>query len=455
MNIKIPQNPNKIIERLEKAGYPAYAVGGCVRDTLLQRVPDDWDITTAATPAQVKAIFPHTVDTGIKHGTVTVLIYETNVEKTCTGYEVTTFRIDGEYSDSRHPKEVTFTPLLADDLKRRDFTINAMAYNDKVGLVDLYGGVEDLNAHVIRCVGNPLDRFGEDALRILRAVRFSAQLGFEIEAGTRAAIKELAPTLKNISAERIQVELVKLLTSPHPDYMRNAYALGITSVILPELDAAFETVQNNPHHMYTVGEHLMHALLNVRNDKCLRIATLLHDIGKPATKTTDEDGVDHFHGHVEKGEQIAVKILKRLKFDNDTISKVRTYIKYHDTPIEPDQKSVRRAMNKIGKDNFKQILEIKRADTLAQSDYQREEKLENLDSVEKIYRQILEQNQCVSLKDLKITGTDLLSIGVPRGREIGDTLNELLGQVIENPECNNKETLMEMAYQTLRRHKKE
>jgi tRNA nucleotidyltransferase (CCA-adding enzyme) len=433
MNIKLPENVNFIINQLASAGFPSHAVGGCIRDTLLNRTPDDWDITTAAMPAQVKSIFPHTVDTGIKHGTVTVLIAR-------TGYEVTTYRIDGEYEDNRHPKQVQFTPDLSEDLKRRDFTINAMAYNDKTGLVDLFGGMDDLESHTIRCVGNANARFNEDALRILRAVRFSAQLGFTIEEDTKTAITDLAKNLKNISAERIQTELVKLLTSPHPDYLRDAYRLGITKVILPELDAAFETPQNNPHHMYNVGEHLMHTLTNIRNDKSLRIAALLHDIGKPCTKTTDDNGIDHFHGHVEKSEEMAVKILKRLKFDNDTITKVRKYVKYHDINIEPDQRAVRRAVNKIGKEYFLQVLELKRADTLAQSDYQRPEKLERLDRLEALYNEIIEQNQCVTLSDLQITG---------KGRLIGEILSALLNDVIENPENNTRSILLEKAGQML------
>jgi tRNA nucleotidyltransferase (CCA-adding enzyme) len=436
--MQIPQKVTQIIQQLEAAGFESYAVGGCIRDTLLSRIPDDWDITTSATPQQVKSIFPRTIDTGIQHGTVTVMISH-------EGFEVTTYRIDGEYEDSRHPKEVIFTPNLSEDLKRRDFTINAMAYNEKDGLVDLYGGIEDLNRKIIRCVGNPIERFTEDALRILRAIRFSAQLGFTIDEDTKNAITTLAPTLKNISAERIQAELTKLLTSPNPDYMRTAYELGVTSVILPELDKAFATLQNNPHHMYNVGEHLMHTLVNTRNDKSLRIAALLHDIGKPETKTTDSDGIDHFHGHVEKGEQMAGTILKRLKYDNDTIAKAKTYIRYHDVQIEPNQKAVRKAINKIGKDYFPQVLEIKRADTLAQSDYYRKEKLATLDQLEELYNEILSQNQCVSLKELEITGSDLIKIGVPRGKLIGEILNKLLDEVIENPEDNKHEILMEKA----------
>lgn len=436
--IQLPEKVRYIISQLETAGYEAYAVGGCVRDSLLGRKPSDWDVTTSAKPLQVKNVFRHTIDTGIQHGTVTVML---NRE----GFEVTTYRIDGEYEDSRHPKEVVFTANLVEDLKRRDFTINAMAYNDRSGIVDAFGGVEDLDKGIIRCVGEAAERFGEDALRMLRAVRFSAQLGFSIAEETRQAITELAPNLRNISVERIRTELVKLLVSDHPDYMRDAYELGITKVVLPELDDAFATGQNHPHHMYNVGEHLMQCLLHTRADKSLRIAALLHDIGKPCTKTTDEDGIDHFHGHVEVSEQMAVDILKRLKFDNDTITKVQKYVKYHDYNAEPNAKAVRRAINKIGEEYFLQVLELRRADTLAQSAYLQKEKLERIDKIAVLYTEIMEKQQCVSLKTMEITGNDLIALGVPKGKQIGAVLNELLEDVIQNPEHNTHAYLMEKA----------
>ncbi|MDE7476357.1 MAG: CCA tRNA nucleotidyltransferase, partial [Lachnospiraceae bacterium] len=383
--IQLPEKVQYIISQLEASGFEAYAVGGCVRDCLLGRKPSDWDVTTSAKPMQVKAVFRHTIDTGIQHGTVTVMIDH-------EGFEVTTYRIDGEYEDSRHPNEVVFTANLIEDLKRRDFTINAFAYNDKSGIVDAFDGMADLNQGIIRCVGEATERFREDALRMLRAVRFSAQLGFRIAEETKTAIKALAPNLKNISSERIQAEFVKLLMSDQPDYMRDAYELGITKVVLPELDAAFLTPQHNPHHQYTVGEHLMQSLLHVRADKSLRIAALLHDIGKPFVKTTDAAGIDHFHGHVEVSERMAVDILKRLKFDNDTLTKVQKYVRYHDYKPEPNARSVRRAINKIGEEYFSQVLQIRRADTLAQSSYQRQEKLERIDVIEKLYMEIMEKN---------------------------------------------------------------
>ena len=436
MQINLPGKVKQIITELEAAGYEAYAVGGCVRDSILGKTPDDWDITTSASPMQTKAVFRRTIDTGIAHGTVTVMLDR-------EGFEVTTYRIDGEYEDSRHPKEVTFTASLAEDLKRRDFTINAMAYNDRDGLVDLFGGMDDLEKRTVRCVGNARERFTEDALRMMRAVRFSAQLGFSIDTDTEHAIMELAPNLKNISSERIRTELVKLLMSPHPDEIRKAYDLGITAIVLPELDSAFETPQNNPHHMYTVGEHLMHCLMHTRADRCLRIAALLHDIGKPASKTTDTDGIDHFHGHVEIGEQMACEILRRLKFDNDTITRVKTYIRHHDDQIDPNPRAVRRSAGRIGEDYFNGVLELKRADCLAQSMYMREEKLDGLDRVEALYQEILESRQCISLKDLAISGKDLIAAGVPQGRKIGEILSKLLEEVLEEPARNTHENLLE------------
>ena len=427
---------------MEEAGFEAYAVGGCVRDSLLGREPDDWDITTSARPQQVKAVFPRTIDTGIQHGTVTVMMGK-------EGFEVTTYRIDGEYEDSRHPKEVIFTANLVEDLKRRDFTINAFAYNDRSGIVDAFDGMTDLQNGIIRCVGEAKERFTEDALRMMRAVRFSAQLGYSIEEKTKEAIIELAPNLKNISAERIQVELVKLLQSPHPDYLRIAYDLGITKVILPEFDRAMETPQNNPHHVYNVGEHLLHTLLYVKPDRSLRIAALLHDIAKPDTEETDSDGISHFHGHADAGEEKAAAILRRLKFDNDTISKVKKYVKYHDYKIEPRPRAVRRALNKIGKEYFEQILELKQADMLAQSTYQREEKEENLRQVRALYEEILRKEECVSLKELALTGKDLMELGVPQGKQLGMILQQLLEDVLENPEHNTREYLVTLVQQKI------
>lgn len=434
--IDAPISVMKIIETLEQAGFEAYAVGGCVRDSLLGRNPSDWDITTSARPEQVKALFSHTIDTGIRHGTVTVMLEH-------VGYEVTTYRIDGEYEDSRHPKEVIFTPLLTEDLKRRDFTINAMAWNPRAGIIDEFGGMEDLDEGIIRCVGSPEERFSEDALRMMRAVRFSAQLGYEIEPATKAAIRKLAPNLTHVSAERIQVELVKLVESMHPDYLRVAYETGITRVVLPEFDLCMETEQHNPHHCYTVGEHMLHSMLAVSSNRYLRLAMLLHDIAKPEKKKTDEQGIDHFHGHQEASEEMAKVILRRLKFDNETIRIVSRLIGFHDYRFPAERRSVRRAVWKVGEDLFPMLLQVKEADTMAQSLYEREEKLEWIAKVEKLYWEILKDRECLSLKDLAVTGRDLIRAGCAPGPELGRILNEMLQDVLEHPEHNNKEYLLQ------------
>ena len=432
----MPEDVKYILEKLNSAGYEAYAVGGCVRDSILGRIPDDWDITTSAKPEETKALFPRTIDTGIQHGTVTVMCNH-------VGYEVTTYRIDGEYEDSRHPKEVIFTSDLLEDLKRRDFTINAMAYNHlSGGLVDAFGGIQDIENNIIRCVGNPIHRFEEDALRMMRAVRFSAQLGYEIEEETKNAIKMLSGNLANISAERIQVELVKLLVSNHPDYLRTAYETGMTKVFFPEFDKAMETGQNNPHHMYTVGEHMLHTLEHVRNDKVLRLTMILHDIAKPNTLQTDEDGIDHFYGHCDVGEEMARKILRRLRFDNDTIGKVCKLVKFHDQKLSLKPEKLRKSIVKIGPDLFTLLLEVKEADMLAQSTYKREEKQKELEDVRRIYQQILDARDCLTLKDLAVTGRDLIEQGMKPGKELGETLQKLFEQVLEHPEKNNKDDLL-------------
>lgn len=436
MKIQLPEHVTYIINTIEDAGFEAFAVGGCVRDSLLHKEPDDWDITTNALPEQIKALFKRTIDTGIEHGTVTVMIDR-------EGFEVTTYRIDGEYEDSRHPKEVSFTSNLSEDLKRRDFTINAMAYNDRVGIVDIFDGVADLEAGIIRAVGNPIERFTEDALRMMRAVRFSAQLGYTIEEETRQAIKELAPTIANISAERVQVELIKLVTSKHPDRMRTLYETGLTAVFMPEFDRMMQTKQKHPHHCYDVGEHSIHAMEAVRADKVLRLVMLFHDMGKPEVLSIDEEGIYHFHGHAAFSEKMALAILKRLKFDNDTIYKVSKLVRYHDRKIEVQKQSVRRAIHQISEDLFPYLFEVKRADVLSQSNYQREEKLAELNSLEALYKEIIRNQDCVSLKNLALNGSDLIACGIAPGKQIGIILNEMLELVMEDETKNTKEALLD------------
>ncbi len=438
MQIKLPQQVADIITALEKAGYEAYAVGGCVRDSLLGRTPDDWDITTNAEPKEVKALFRRTIDTGIRHGTVTVMMGK-------TGYEVTTYRVDGEYEDGRHPKSVAFTGSLQEDLCRRDFTINAMAYRPRDGLIDRFGGMKDLKERRIRCVGDAEERFTEDALRMMRAVRFSAQLSFHIEEKTKKAVMALSPNLEKVSAERIRTEFVKLLCSPNPDMARLFYETGLSAVFLPEFDECMRTKQNHPHHCYTVGEHLLHAVKAVRADKVLRLAMFFHDIGKPCVKETDENGTDHFHGHASCGEKMTRQIMQRLKFDTDTIEKVCGLVRNHDRKIIPDQRGMRRAMADAGAGIFPDLFEVKAADIAAQSDFLREEKYRELACFREVYEEVIRNRECVSLKDLAVTGHDLIGAGIPAGPGLGAVLKKLLALVVEEPAYNVKETLLREA----------
>ncbi len=437
MRIDIPNNVARIINILETAGFEAYAVGGCVRDTILGREPEDWDITTSAKPEEIKSLFRKTIDTGIQHGTVTVLLGGGS-------YEVTTYRVDGEYEDGRHPKQVEFTASLLEDLKRRDFTINAMAYNPATGLVDEFDGIGDLERGVIKCVGVAEERFSEDALRMLRAVRFSGQLGFAIEENTFEAIKKLSENLKLISAERIHSELNKLLVSPHPDYIRLAYETGITRVIMPEFDKMMITPQKNQYHNLSVGEHTIKMMSVIAPKPLLRWTALLHDVGKPDTMEVDSDGQIHFHSHAAVGSRIAYDIMKRLKFDNDTLNKVVKLVEYHELRFEPNATSVRRRVNKVGEDLFEYLLDVYRADSLAKTDYAIEKDKPVIAMVKDYYDEILKANQCTSLSSLEIKGRDLIAHGMKPGKEIGEALDKCLEWVIEHPEDNYKDKLLSL-----------
>ena len=437
MNMWIPENVEWIIRELMAHGFEAYAVGGCVRDSVLGREPEDWDITTSAKPEQVKQIFHRTVDTGIEHGTVTVLIDK-------EAYEVTTYRVDGEYEDHRHPKEVTFTASLEEDLKRRDFTINAKADNPQTGLVDIFEGIDDLNKKIIRCVGNPRERFDEDALRILRAIRFSAQLGFEIDNMTKEAMTEKAETLRDVSAERIRVELVKLLVSKHPEKIREAQRLGLTKVVLPEYDTIVGVEQHTPNHIYDVEEHTIRALQNVEADPILRLTMLLHDFGKPIVKKQD-DGRDIFYKHPEVSAAICKEILKRLKFDNYTLDRVCRLVKWHGLKYLPNDRSVRRALNRVGQDIFDAFIKVQRADISAKNPKVVPEKLVLLKEKEAIYHRVMERGDCFEVKMLAVNGRDLIQSGIKPGPLLGAVLEQLVEWVIDDPERNRKELLLEKA----------
>ncbi len=457
MRIQIPEPVEYIIDTLTNAGFEAFAVGGCVRDTILHRSPEDWDITTSAKPLEVKQLFRRTIDTGIEHGTVTVMLDK-------TGYEVTTYRIDGEYEDNRHPKSVEFTSNLIEDLKRRDFTINAMAYNPTVGLVDEFNGIHDLENKVIRCVGKAEDRFDEDALRILRAVRFAAQLGFDIDEETTKAIAIKAKHLTAISAERIRVELVKLLTSPHPEKLITASELGITKVVLPEFDAMLSTPQMNPHHIYNVGVHTTESIKAMRRlvveekaypEELLQIDSklytvlcltmLLHDVGKPQTRTLDHSGRDHFHGHPAISSKMAKAILNRLKFDNYTINLVVRLIANHDERVRPEPVLVRKATNAMGKDLMELLFLVQHADISAQNPATFEGKYEIIKKVKEIYEDCVRKCHPMCQSDLAINGKDLIDQGFLPGKELGNLLNTLLNVVLEHPEYNNREELLRLS----------
>ena len=444
MHITLPDKVRLIIQKLTDEGFEAYAVGGCVRDCLLGKKPNDWDITTSATPIQVKSLFRRTIDTGIQHGTVTIML---GIE----GYEVTTYRIDGTYDDLRHPKDVTFTVSLEEDLKRRDFTINAMAYNYDSGLVDLFGGLDDLDKGIIRAVGDPYDRFSEDALRILRAVRFAAQLDYDIDKKTLEAVKSLAPNLTRISAERVRTELQKLLVSKHPERIFTLYETGVSRVILPELDLMMETDQNTPHHVYSVGIHTIEALKNSVNFddnlseddiKVLRLTLLFHDCGKPAAKTVDETGRDHFKGHAFISEKIASDIMHRLKYDNDTLYKVLRLVKYHDHRRKLTEPRVRRTIVEISKELIPLWLIVRRCDISAQSMMERDIKLKDIDDFESMFKGIIERGDCLSIKELALTGKDLMDSGVRPGPGLGRILDMMFDDVLDDPSHNTKEWLL-------------
>lgn len=453
MKIEIPTGAAYILQQLNKHGYEAYIVGGCVRDSLLGKQPNDWDITTSAKPEEVKAIFHRTIDTGIQHGTVTVLVDREILDDgsgslashTDYAFEVTTYRVDGVYTDHRRPESVCFTASLEEDLKRRDFTINAMAYNPEQGVIDIFGGQEDLEKGIIRCVGEASERFDEDALRILRAVRFAAQLDFVIEDQTREAMRDQAKFLEDISVERICTELTKMIVSKHPERLEEAYELGLTNIFLPEFDRMMQTPQNNPYHLYDVGRHTLQVMRAVSATPVLRYAALLHDVGKPKCKTTDETGVDHFYGHQELSAKMARTTLRRLKLDNDTIDQVCRLVKNHDYGLSgdgPGMKSFRRFVAQLGAEHFADFLEIRKGDMAGQSAYHLEQRRQVIAHMEAMYAEIIEQKQCLKLSELAIGGKDLIAIGVKPGPDMGRILKALLNRVLEEPELNTREQLL-------------
>lgn len=425
----------KAIELLKKDGHEAYIVGGSVRDMIMGVQVNDYDITTSATPDEMKKAFDGytVIETGIKHGTLTFLYNKEPIE-------VTTYRIDGDYKDSRHPESVEFTKKLDLDLSRRDFTMNALVYNEDEGIIDLFGGQNDIESKIIRAIGDPKKRFEEDALRILRGIRFSSQLGFAIEEKTKEAMIECAPLLHNISKERINVEISKLLLGKNvKKALLDSYE--ILGEIIPEIKEMHGFDQNNKYHIYDVLEHTAVSLECIEPVLHLRLAMLLHDTGKPATYSVDEKGQGHFYGHSKISTEIAKKFLDEYRYDNATKEKVIELVKIHDTPIEMDKILIKKRMNRLGKELFFDLLKVKRADNLAQNpEYFW---LDKLDKMEELACEIAEEN-CFTLSSIMITGKDLIALGL-KGKQIGDTLNTLLNEVIEERLVNEKASLISRA----------
>ncbi len=436
MEIKLPQNVLNIINLLEQKGFECYLVGGSVRDILCGIEPKDYDLTTNAKPDEVLSVFSQykTFDSGIKHGTVSVVM-DKNI------YEITTYRIDGDYLDNRHPDNVEFTQSLKEDLSRRDFTINAVAYNTKIGFVDFFDGIRDIKYKAIRCVGEADARFKEDALRILRALRFASVYNFSIEFNTLNGIAENKNLLNNISKERISSELVKILCGDNCDYVLRRFK-DVFAVIIPEISTMFKFDQNNPHHNKTLWKHTVSAVKNIESNDILRITMLFHDIGKPIVQTTDEKGISHFKGHPKISAAMTKVILKRLRFSNSFVDKVVLLISYHDVRIKPDKVVIKKILKQIGKENFSLLQKIQMADTLAQSTYKREEKLNNHRLVGELFDEIINNNECYSLAQLDINGSDLFHNGISNGKEIGEKLNFLLNLVIEGKAENKKAELL-------------
>ena len=433
LNIAIPQDAVWILNKLNEGGHEAYIVGGCVRDSILGRIPQDWDITTSALPEETKTIFDHTFDTGIKHGTITVVLHHEN-------YEVTTYRIDGEYADCRHPDEVSFTKKLNEDLLRRDFTMNAIAYHPKEGFRDPFHGQEDIAAGIIRGVGEPAKRFQEDALRILRGLRFAAVLDFSLEEETDRAARRYAPLLTKVSAERCAAELGKLLCGPAAGRILRAYP-AVLGVVIPELLPMVGFAHRNAHHCYDVWTHTAVAVDHVPPRLPLRLAMLLHDMGKPDTFSLGEDGQGHFYGHPRRSVELAEGILTRLRFPRRTREQVLCLVRYHDAVIEESPQRVRRWLNKLGPERFFDLLEIQRGDASAQAPAYCT-RLDHLRRLEKIAGEVLAEAPCLTVRELAVGGRELLALGY-QGPAIGMALRRLLDCVLEGTLPNEKTALLQ------------
>lgn len=434
----MPKGCKELINILHSNGYEAFLCGGAVRDSILGRTIHDYDITTSATPDEMMEVFKdkRIIETGLQHGTITIVIDG-------EGYECTTYRIDGNYSDSRRPDSVTFTRNLKEDLKRRDFTINAMAYNDEVGLVDPFNGMEDIEHYKIRCVGRAEDRFSEDALRILRAIRFASQLGFVVDSDVSLNIHKMYKNLENISIERINSEFCKIALSSE-FYIQIGLFREVFSLFIPEIKDMLGFQQNNPYHMYDVWNHTVHAIEYCESDDLVtRLTVFFHDIGKPHCYQDGEDGIRHFKGHGRVSADMTNEIMKRLRFDNDTREKVVELVYYHDVTFEVGKKYVKRWLNKIGEEQFRRLLNVRRADIKAQADMDQETKLQKIDNIEYILEEVLQDNECFSLKDLAVNGKDVMDImHIKSGKDVGCWLNEILTRVIDGRLKNDREDLI-------------
>ena len=429
-----PKEVEAVLRALEAAGHRAYAVGGCVRDLLRGETPDDYDITTSARPEEVMALFAgRCIPTGLQHGTVTVR------ENHCS-FEVTTFRADGVYTDNRHPSEVFFSQTLEEDLQRRDFTVNAMAMDLRGEVTDLYGGREDLQNGILRCVGDADTRFGEDALRMMRALRFAAVLGFTIAEETARSIRKNRELLRNIAVERILVEMNKLLTGRDALRILLDYP-EVLQVFIPEVAPCVGFDQHSKYHCYTVWEHIVRGVQAVAAEPVLRWTMLLHDIAKPACFFTDEQGEGHFYGHPQRSAEMAEEITRRLRFDKRSAQRIVLLVEWHDRPIEPTHKAVRRVLNAMGEEALRQLLQVKRADNLAQHEKYRS-RLAVIDAVEAVMEELLAQESCFSLKQLAVNGRDLMELGFS-GSEIGAALDALLQKVMDGELPNERTALLE------------
>lgn len=438
MEFDIAPQANKALSILHKNGYEAYLVGGCIRDIVMGMNPKDWDITTNARPEDIIKSFNayRVFPTGIKHGTVTVILDKLPIE-------ITTFRTESNYSDGRRPDNVEFVGDLKQDLSRRDFTMNALAYDGQM-IFDYFNGREDINNRLIRSIGDPNERFNEDALRILRALRFSSVLCFDIDQETEEAIFTNKRLLNRISSERISSEFNRILTAKNTSEILDDYK-EVIAVFIPEIEPTFSFDQNNPYHDLDIWQHTLKAIHHSKPDLIIRLSLFFHDIGKPHCYTIDNDKIGHFYGHEACSVDLAEKVLKRLKYDIKTIDKVKKLIEYHDLTIDPNEKSVKRALNKIGEDLFPYLLKVKSSDGFAHRSPHAERCIDEIYQIQKIYKKILSDNQCFSLKDLAINGQNLIEIGFKEGIEIGNILIELLDAVIDGKIINEKESLLKFA----------